>query len=159
LSEPEALLLFRSAREARGGCLLNLAPCNDKAAVALVVGLASHPVDRRQRYYCVSPDGPAPNGAGPKAPNGREALHENLKRMGCQSLGSLMLTPSSEELAAWREPVALLRLQSADYDSMRVQVDRWLPHLIPGASLMIQGPVTDKAGRKRLITELQSQFD
>src|SRR5262245_55427152 len=100
LSEPEALLLFRSAREAKVGCLLNLAPCNDKAAVALVVGLASRSANQRQRYYCVGPDEPAPNGASHKTSNGREALDETLKTMGCQSLGALMLTPSSGELAA-----------------------------------------------------------
>ena len=156
LSEAEALSLFRAARLTRGGALVNAGPCNDKAAVALVVGLASYPAGERQNYYCVEPQESQANGS--RQQNGpRRALLQTLTTMGCQGLAELIVTPGAADLAAWREPVAALRLQTADYGSMRAEIDKWLPFLTPSASILIQGPVVDRAGRRRLISELESE--
>jgi hypothetical protein len=154
LSETEALSLFRAARHTRGA-VVNAGPCNDKAAIALVVGLASHPPGRRQKYYCIEPEPPRANGAHHRGGT-RRSLVENLATMGCESLADLMITPDSGELASWREPIGLLRLQSADYTSMRAEVDKWLPFLDTDGSILIQGPMTDKAARRQLISELES---
>src|SRR5262249_31130843 len=126
-----------------------------KAAIALVVGLASHPPGRRQKYYCIEPQPPRANGAHHRG-GSRRSLVQNLATMGCESLADLMITPGADELAAWNEPIGLLRLHSADYASMRAAVDKWLPFLGTNGSILIQGPVVDKPGRKRLISELES---
>jgi hypothetical protein len=149
LSESEALALFRAARLRSDGALVNNGPCNDKAAVALVVGHASLPADSRPAFYCVEPESTGKGGS-------RRSLEHTLGKMGCEGLANLIVTPGAEQLAAWRDPVSVLRLQTADYASMRTQVDRWLPFLTPAASIVIQGPPVDKAGRKQLVAELES---
>jgi hypothetical protein len=154
LSETEALSLFRAARHARGA-LVNAGPFNDKAAIALAVGLASHPPGRRQKYYSIEPQPPRANGAHHRGGT-RHSLVQNLATMGCESLADLMITPGADELAAWNEPIGLLRLHSADYASMRAAVDKWLPFLGTNGSILIQGPAVDKPGRRRLISELES---
>ncbi|HYM18195.1 MAG TPA: sulfotransferase family 2 domain-containing protein [Micropepsaceae bacterium] len=151
LSEWEALALFRVARTASGGAVVKIGPCNEKATVALVVGLASHPPGSRQNYYCIEPNGHV-NGS-------RSALMQTLTKMGCGGLADLIVAPGAAEIAAWREPVSALYLPAADYTTMRAQVDRWLPFLTPNACIVIQGPVADKAARRRLVSDLEANGD
>ena len=151
LSEWEALVLFRFARVASEGAVVKLGPCNEKGTVALVVGLASQPPGSRQNYYCIEAQGHV-NGS-------RRALAQTLTKMGCGGLTDLILTPGAAEIAAWREPISALHLQAADYATMRAQVDRWLPFLTSTASIIVQGPVADKAARRRLVSDLESNGD
>jgi hypothetical protein len=87
LADEEALLLFRSASETRGGCVLKIGARFNRPAVALVVGVAAHPELSRPRFYCVEPRGP--EGSAQCVVHGAQAhraLKQTTEKLGCGPL-------------------------------------------------------------------------
>jgi sulfotransferase famil protein len=150
LTDAEAELLFRAARHAQGGAVVNIGPILDKTALALAMGVAFHPPERRTKYFCVI-------AARSHAHELRGQIRMTLARHGQHGLIDLINIMDATQFRVWREPIATLCLEASNYSSMRIHVDEWLPHVTPTASILIKGPVTDSAGRRRLISELCSE--
>jgi len=153
LADEEAMLLFRGASLARGGCVMKVGACFNRPTMALAVGVAAQPEATRTRFYCVAPRRRSGE-AGDDAIKDYQALRHATETLGCTPIADLVLLPSPADIAAWSEPIGVLCTRASDYELTRETIDTWLPFLSSEGAILFH----DAAGEAsaKIIAALES---
>ena len=78
-----------------------------------------------------------------------------MLRAECCPVIRLVELPCTIVAAGWRRPVGLLWIDGDhSYEGVRRDIDCWLPHLLPGATIIMDDATEENSGPWRVISEL-----
>jgi predicted O-methyltransferase YrrM len=151
-SVPQAELLRGLARNAAGGVIVEIGSYRGRSTVALAKGSAE---GHQAPIYAIEPHEPFTGLFGGNfGPGDRRAFYKTMLRT--RSWEHVRLVNLSSEIVTpgWRQPVALLWIDGDHrYDSVKRDLEAWLPHLLPDAVVVFDD--TDRGGPRRLTQELE----
>jgi hypothetical protein len=150
----EATLLYELAREVHEGCIVEVGAYRGRTAVALGRGsLDGH----RVPVFSIEPHQPFTGVLGGRfGPADAGAFHRAMVDSGCYHVVRLVSLPSETVTPSWRQPVGLLWIDGDHrYEAVRRDFESWRPHLLPGATVVIDDADDPALGPHRLVVELQ----
>lgn len=151
----EATLLYELAREVREGCMVEVGAYRGRTAVALGRGsLDGH----RVPVFSIEPHQPFTGVLGGQfGPADAGAFHRAMLDSGCYHVVRLVSLSSEMVAPSWRAPVGLLWIDGDHrYEGVRRDFESWRPHLLPGATLVLDDAQDPALGPHRLAAELQA---
>jgi hypothetical protein len=152
----EAKFLYELAREATGGCIVEIGTFRGKSTVACALGARA---GGGVRVYAVDPFEPFVGACGGRfGPADRPHLLRNLLLAGVADNVWLLHADSALVTAAWRAPVALLWVDGDHaYEAVRRDVELWLPFVTPGGTVALHDSTDPKLGVRRVVEELVAE--
>lgn len=149
----EADLLTTLAREARGGCIVEIGSMRGKSTVALALGskqgqgLPVFAIDPHEAYITDTGDQYI-------GPPDRAAFMSSISSMGFADIVRLVNLSSEVVCAGWHEPVCLLWIDGDHAaESVRRDLRCWESFLIPGAPVAFHDSLDTKFGVHIVIKE------
>lgn len=153
VSFDEALLLYRLAREVRGGCIVEVGSYRGRSSVFLGRGSLDstngpvYAIDPHKSFIGVL--------GGVFGPKDRKAFYRAMLDNDCSEIVSLINLSSECFSPSWSEPISLLWIDGDhSYDGVKRDFECWLPHLQPNATIAFDDATDPKLGPRRLIDEL-----
>jgi len=126
----ESIELYRLARDARSGCIVEIGSYRGRSTVFLALGSRA---GTGATVFAVDPHRERIGALGGRfGPQDRIPFLEAMLSHGCGELVAPVQLDSEQAAAAWREPISLLFLDG-DHSVAAVERDleAWLPHLAP----------------------------
>ena len=149
----ESKRLYELAREARGGCIVEVGAYRGRSTVAL--GRGSLDGDRVP-VFTIEPHQTFTGVLGGRfGPADAGAFHRAMLETGCYHVVRLVSLSSEQVVQGWRLPVALLWIDGDHrYDGVRRDFESWRPYLVKGAIVVFDDASDPAIGPHRLIAEL-----
>lgn len=135
-SSEELDALRRLAGEVREGCVVEIGSYRGRSAIALAEGVRG--AGRGVPVYAIEPheEFVGVNG-GVFGPEDRGVFYEAMLASGAHREVRLVNLPGTVVARAWEQPVGLLFVDGDHrYEAVRADLDAWLPHLLPGATVV-----------------------
>jgi predicted O-methyltransferase YrrM len=153
MAEDEAALLYDLAREAQGGCIVEIGTFHGKSSVACALGARA---GQGARVYAVDPFVPFVGVCGGEfGPADKTELLRNLLLADVAEQVWLLHTTSQHAASGWAEPIALLWIDGDHtYDAVKADVTAWLPHVTPGGTIALHDSRDPALGPFRMVDEL-----
>jgi len=153
LTEPEAQLLYDLARDADGGCIVEIGTLHGKSTVALALGAQA---GRKPKVYGIDPFVTFTGSLGRTfTPAEKIVLFQNLLMAGVVEHVWLLQTTSEQAARGFEEPVALLWVDGDhSYEGVKRDFEAWAPHVIPGGTLAFHDSLSPRMGVGRFLDEL-----
>jgi predicted O-methyltransferase YrrM len=152
-SEEEICHLFELAQSVRDGCIVEIGSWRGRSTAALALGsrlaykVPVYAIEPHEEFLGVY--------GGQFGSADRIKFFENMVRVGVLDIVRLVNLTSSCVTAAWPMPVGLLFVDGDHrYQAVRDDVQRWLPHLRPDATLVLDDAVDDRVGPCHVVEEL-----
>jgi MMP 1-O-methyltransferase len=153
MTDDEAACLYALAREAAGGCIVEIGSFHGKSTVALALGARA---GGGARVYAVDPFVPFVGLLGGRfGPDDKTALLRNLLLAGVADGVWLLHLGSTQAARAWSEPIALLWVDG-DHSEAAVRADlaAWTPYVAAGGLVALHDSLDPKLGPRAAIDEL-----
>jgi hypothetical protein len=152
MTSAEAELLYRLAREAAGGCIVEIGSFRGKSTIALALGARA---EGGARVYAVDPYLPFVGlRGGHFGPRDKTALLTTLLLADVAEQVWLLHTPSEQAARGWAEPIALLWVDGDhSYQAVRTDLASWGRFLVPGGLVAFHDSVDERLGPYRVIDE------
>lgn len=150
LGPHEGRLLHRLAADADpAGCIVEIGSWHGKSTIWLAAGAQA---GRGARVVAIDPHaGTALRAAGETT---ELVLRANLERAGVADQVEVVVDTSEEAVARWSRAVSLLWIDGDhEYESVRRDLERWEPHLLPEAVVALHDTFV-WPGPERVVQEL-----
>lgn len=149
----EAELLYHLAREAAGGCIVEVGSYRGRSTVALALGAAD---GARAPVYAIEPHETFVGALGGEfGPRDRAAFFRTMLRTGCYRNVRLVNLTSEVVASGWHLPIALLWIDGDHtYEGVRRDFDSWSPHLTADATIAFDDTDHEDLGPHRVLSEL-----
>ncbi|MBW3595129.1 MAG: class I SAM-dependent methyltransferase [Actinobacteria bacterium] len=156
LSPEQADLLYREAAAVDQGCIVEVGSYRGRSTIALALGAQA---GGKAPIYAIEPHeefrGPL---GGEFGPEDRGAFYRNMLRTGVYPHVRLVNLTSRVVTPGWNLPVGLLWIDGDhNYDAVREDFLCWLPHLVPGASVIFDDATRGEVGPERVVAEAQAE--
>jgi len=153
LTGREAILLHDLAKEAGGGCIVEIGSFHGRSTVALAMGSQT---GQKAPVYAVDPYlqfvGPL---GGAFGPHDKARLLQNLIMTGTAASVWLVHLPSIQAARGWQDPIALLWIDGDHtYEGVKADFEAWAPLVIPGGIVAFHDSLDPRLGPHKLITEI-----
>jgi hypothetical protein len=140
--DEELRLLGYLAANVTEGCVVELGCYRGLAGVALAraARVPVYSIDRRREFD--------PGEGGKLGLGSRAAFYWAMLTSGCAQNVRLIDLPSAEVARGWSRPVGMLWIEGdRDYAALSADVDEWLAHLLPDATLVFSHVQSEGATR------------
>jgi len=153
LSSREAILLHDLAKEARGGCIVEIGSFHGRSTIAMAIGSQA---GNKAAVYAVDPYlqfvGPL---GGTFGPQDKAGLLKNLILTGTAAAVWLLQLPSIQAASSWQEPIALLWIDGDhNYEGVKADFEAWTPWVIPGGVIAFHDSLDPHLGPHKFIKEI-----
>jgi hypothetical protein len=156
LSRDQAELLYDEAAAVTEGCIVEVGSYRGRSTIALALGALS---GGGAPVYAIEPHeefvGPL---GGEFGPEDRRAFFRNMLRTDLYRQVRLVNLSSAVVTPGWRLPVGLLWIDGDHrYEAVREDFLSWLPHLLPGTTVIFDDATQGEVGPERVVTEAQAE--
>lgn len=130
----EGRLLYRLAAAADpAACIVEIGSWHGRSTIWLAAGARS---GRGARVVAIDPHSGTSLRA--EGEDTERVLRANLERAGVSSRVDVVASTSAEAAAGWERPVSLLWVDGDHaFEAVKLDVELWEPHLIPGAAIAL----------------------
>lgn len=130
----EGRLLYRLAAAADpAGCIVEIGSWHGRSTIWLAAGARS---GRGARVVAIDPH--SGTSLREEGEDTERVLRANLERAGVSSQVDIVASTSAEAAAGWARPVSLLWVDGDHaFEAVKLDVELWEPHLIPGAAIAL----------------------
>ena len=156
VSFEEACLLYKLAREADGGCIVELGSYRGRSSTFLGLGsldgnqLQIFTIDPHQEFTGIL--------GGKFGPSDRTAFYQTMLRNGLSEIVSLINLSSEYFSSKWNMPVALLWIDGDhSYTGVCRDFECWSPHLTESAIVAFDDAINKDIGPRQLIDQLVAE--
>jgi predicted O-methyltransferase YrrM len=153
MTDDEAACLYTLAREAAGGCIVEIGSFHGKSTVALALGTRG---GAGLRVYAVDPFMPFTGLLGGRfGPEDKTVLLRNLLLADVADRVWLLHLGSTQAARGWQEPIALLWVDG-DHSEPAVRADlaAWGPFVAPGGVVALHDSLDPGLGPRRVVEEM-----
>ncbi len=153
ISFEEACLLYQLAREADGGCIVEVGSYRGRSSTFLGLGSLD---GNQQQVFAIDPHQEFTGILGGKfGPSDRTAFYQTMLKHGCSEIVSLINLSSEYFSSKWNTPVALLWIDGDhSYPGVCRDFECWLPHLTESAIVAFDDAINKEIGPRQLIDQL-----
>jgi predicted O-methyltransferase YrrM len=153
MRDEETQLLYDLARQAQGGCIVEIGSYHGRSTVALAIGTRA---GQRVRVYAIDPFVPFTGPAGGKyGALDRVLFIRNLLLAGVGELVWPIHLTAEQASKGWSEPISLLWIDGDHtYPAARADFDNWAPYVLPGGIVAFHDSTREDLGPKRVVAEV-----
>ncbi|MGO1118063.1 class I SAM-dependent methyltransferase [Rhodovibrionaceae bacterium A322] len=154
MSPAETELLYSLASQVTKGCILEVGSWRGRSSTAM--GLATLDAGMDIKVYAVDPHEPFTGVYGGEfGAKDRGHFYQNMLRTGCYKAVRLINLSSEIIAPGWKDPISLLFIDGDhSYEGVKRDAECWLPHLVPGGTVVFDDAVDEEIGPFKLIEEL-----
>src|SRR5438876_12126224 len=158
MAPEETELLYDLARDAAGGCIVEVGTFRGRSTVACGLGARA---GQGGRVYAVDPFLPFVGACGGRfGPADRTHLLRNLLLCGVAEGVWLLHLPSAQAAEGWTEPIALLWLDGDhSYEAVKRDVASWGRFVACGGTVAFHDSLDPQLGPARVVDELLAAGD
>ncbi len=153
ISFEEALLLYKLAKSAMGGCIVEVGSYRGRSSVFLGLGsidgagVPVYAIDPHKKFTGVL--------GGVFGPKDRTEFYRAMLSNKCSEIVSLINLSSDKFCKTWNEPISLLWIDGDhSYNGVKNDFDSWINHMQPDGLIAFDDATDKNLGPHKLIDEL-----